>query len=130
MTSPPGGSQPPVSQHHPMVLRGRTESGAEEWACPACGRRMLLWWPPQFDRLVLEPGDVTATHSCSKDGVRVIGVAGQGPPAGGPGPISRGPGPISGGPGPVSRGPGPLASGVTGADLRWLRDNGIDWHGR
>jgi hypothetical protein len=42
-------------------------SGAEEWACPTCGRRMLLHWPPHYSKRILEPGDESASHvgSCT-----------------------------------------------------------------
>jgi hypothetical protein len=37
-------------------------SGTEEWACPTCGRRMLLRWPPHYSKRILEPGDESASH--------------------------------------------------------------------
>ena len=84
-----------------MILSGRAESGAEEWYCPACGRRMLLRWPPDYEKLVLEHGDETAAHVGGKGGVRVTGAAvTPQPPAGAP-----------------------------GSDTKWLRDIGIDWDG-
>ena len=46
-----------VPARHEMILTGSTESGAEEWTCPSCSRRMLLRWPPDFDKFVLEHGD-------------------------------------------------------------------------
>jgi len=57
-----------------MVLSGQAGPDAEEWACPRCGRRMLLRWPPQFEKLVLEPGDTTAVHVGAKGGVRAGGI--------------------------------------------------------
>ncbi len=53
-------------QHHEMVLEKIHESGAEEWFCPVCGRRFLMQWPPNYSRIVLEPGDETAIHSGGK----------------------------------------------------------------
>jgi hypothetical protein len=44
----------------------RTEiwaTGAEEWWCPDCGRRLLLRWPPNYAKLVLDPGDERASHT-------------------------------------------------------------------
>jgi hypothetical protein len=38
------------------------ESGLEEWACPTCGRRMLLRWPPDYEKQVIEAGDQKACH--------------------------------------------------------------------
>jgi hypothetical protein len=84
-----------------MVLTGRAESGAEEWACPTCGRRMLLRWPPDYEKLVLEHGDDSAIHVGGKGGLRV----GQAVVA------------------PAS------ATDVPSAEQQWLRDNGIDWDG-
>jgi len=57
-------------QHHEMVLEKIHESGAEEWYCPVCGRRFLMQWPPNYSRIVLEPGDETAIHSGGKGSVR------------------------------------------------------------
>jgi hypothetical protein len=72
-----------VAEQHEMILSGRTEADAEEWACPRCGRRLLLRWPPRLDKLVLEPGDVTAVHTGGKGGVRAGGIAAARVPAGG-----------------------------------------------
>jgi hypothetical protein len=84
-----------------MMLNGSTESGEEEWVCPTCGRRMLLRWPPDYEKLVLEHGDDTAIHVGGKGGLRAGEVAVP-----------------------------PASSGeVQGAELQWLRDNGIDWDG-
>jgi hypothetical protein len=84
-----------------MVLSGYAESGAEEWTCPACGRRMLLRWPPHFERLVVEGGDVGAVHVGGKGGLRMGGMAIQ---------------------------PGGTGA-VPDTDRRWLHENGIDWDG-
>ncbi|GAA1863641.1 hypothetical protein [Actinomadura bangladeshensis] len=39
-----------------------TGSGLEEWACPSCGRRILLRWPPHYVKHVLDHGDEEACH--------------------------------------------------------------------
>lgn len=91
----------PVPDRHEMILTGSAESGAEEWACPTCGRRMLLRWPPHYEKLVLEHGDDNAVHFGGKGGLRV-----------GRAEIT-----------PAS------ASDVPGDERQWLRDNGIDWDG-
>jgi hypothetical protein len=88
-----------ASERHEMVLIGSVESGAEEWACPACGRRMLLRWPPNYERLVVDHGDARVVHIGGKGGVRVSGIE-------------------------VSQAP---ATNVRDDDLQWLRDSGIDW---
>jgi hypothetical protein len=86
---------------HEMILNGRAEAGAEEWVCPACGRRVLVRWPPDFERLILEYGDDSAVHVGSKGGVRMTGLE-------------------------VNPLPSPDLSGEA---RRWLANNGIDWDG-
>lgn len=83
---------------HEMVLTGTVESGAEEWSCLSCERRMLLRWPPHYEKLVLELGDENATHVGGKGGVRLGAVDVE-----------------------------PAARPVAEHDIRWLQDNGIDW---
>jgi hypothetical protein len=90
-----------VSEQHEMILSGITESDAEEWACLTCGRRVVFRWPPHYEKLVLEGGDVTAVHVGGKGGLRVgsLTVA-------------------------------PVTAGEMPAEERdWLRDNGIEWDG-
>jgi hypothetical protein len=84
-----------------MILSSRAESGAEEWSCPDCGRRILLRWPPDYEKLVLEHGDEDAIHVGGKGGLRV---------------------------GQATVAPAPAAD-VRGKDRQWLRDHGIDWDG-
>jgi hypothetical protein len=91
----------PVSATHEMVLIGPAESGAEEWACPSCGRRMMLRWPPHYEKLVLEHGDENVIHVGAKGGMRMGEV--EVTPAH-----------------PV---------GVPEDELRWLNESGIDWGG-
>lgn len=55
--------QPIPQGRHIMQLARKHDSGAEEWYCPVCGRRFLLTWPPQFKRIILEPGDSDAIHT-------------------------------------------------------------------
>jgi hypothetical protein len=84
---------------HEMILAGTQESGAEEWLCPNCGRRVLLRWPPNYERRVLEPGDEFATHAGGKGGA-MVGQA-------------------------VLK---PSDTTEPRTDERdWLRENGIDW---
>jgi hypothetical protein len=90
-----------MPERHEMILGGRAQTGAEEWYCPACGRRMLLRWPPDYEKIVLEHGDDSAVHVGGKGGLRVGGAT------------------II---------PEPLPD-MDGTDVRWLRDHGIDWDG-
>ncbi|SRR6266540_3442828 len=53
-------------QHHEMILEKTHSSGEEEWYCPACGRRMLINWHPQFKKTILEAGDNYAMHNATK----------------------------------------------------------------
>lgn len=84
-----------------MVLSSRTDTGADMWICPGCGRRMLLGGPPHYERLVLEHGDESAVHVGGKGGLRVGNAA------------------II-----------PLAPEDVRSDEReWLRGHSIDWDG-
>ena len=47
---------------HQMERAGAHASGAEEWACPTCGRRLLLQARPTLGVSVLAPGDASAAH--------------------------------------------------------------------
>ena len=65
-------SQP--QQQHEMELEKTHPSGAEEWFCPICGRRTIMQWLPEDEKLdlqVLEPGDLHVSHVGSKDGLRI-----------------------------------------------------------
>jgi hypothetical protein len=84
---------------HEMVLVGHTESGAEEWQCPTCGRRTALRWPPRYERTVLARGDDTVAHVGGTGGLRM------------------------GEPEVTSR------PAVAERDQQWLADNGIAWDG-
>ena len=84
-----------------MILNGCADSGAEEWACPDCGRRVLLRWLPDFERLILEYGDDRAVHVGAKGGVRMTGVE-------------------------VNPSP---SSDLSSEARQWLSNNGIDWDG-
>ena len=64
----------PPQQHHQMHLAKTHPSGAEEWLCPTCGRRTLMHWQPQDEKLdfhVIEAGDLYAIHVGSKGGFQI-----------------------------------------------------------
>jgi hypothetical protein len=48
---------------HLMKLGRVYPSGAEEWVCAECGRRILLQWNPKYSRIILEIGEQNAFHS-------------------------------------------------------------------
>lgn len=58
-------------QRHEMVLETTHPSGAEEWVCPTCGRRMAITWQP-WKKIILEAGDIHVAHGGSK-GILKIG---------------------------------------------------------
>jgi hypothetical protein len=57
-------------QQHEMILEKTHPSGAEEWYCPTCGRRVtIITWKP-WKKAVLERGDEYAAHIGSKGGLQ------------------------------------------------------------
>ena len=58
-------------QRHEMILEKTYPTGADEWYCPSCGRRMLINWEPEFKRTLLEVGEDAAIHSASKGGLQM-----------------------------------------------------------
>lgn len=102
-----------MSEIHEMRLAETRSSGAEEWFCPVCRRRILLRWPPRYELLVLERGDESVVHAGGKGGVSIAGaelprdprlLADRADQAGQVGP------------------PGP-------EDRRWLWEIGVAWDG-
>ncbi len=61
----------------------------------------MFRWPPRYEKLVLDHGDVNAVHVGGKGGLRVSGL-GVVPAA---------------------------ATHMPAAERDWLRDNGIEWDG-
>jgi len=58
-------------QNHEMQLAKIHPSGDAEWHCPTCGRRLLMHWPPEYKRVVLEVGDEYAIHSGGAGGLSI-----------------------------------------------------------
>ena len=50
-------------EQHEMYLVNTQATGVEEWYCPTCGRRFLMQWPPNYEKVILEVGDEYAVHS-------------------------------------------------------------------
>ncbi|MFI0446425.1 hypothetical protein [Actinomadura sp. 6N118] len=83
---------------HEMIVVGTDGSGMEAWECPSCGRRLLFRWPPQYEKVVVVPGDEQAIHVGGNGGVRI---------------------------GAVEVTPAPEE--VDESERSWLRESGIDW---
>lgn len=58
-------------ERHEMELVETHDDGSEEWVCPTCSRRFLMYWPPNYKRVILEEGDENAIHGGGKGGVRL-----------------------------------------------------------
>jgi hypothetical protein len=58
-------------EHHRMELIYSHPSGVDELYCPTCGRRILIQWPPDYKKTILEVGDEYATHSGGKGGLEI-----------------------------------------------------------
>ncbi|MFE6053628.1 hypothetical protein ACFQ6N_22990 [Kitasatospora sp. NPDC056446] len=98
---------------HEMKFVARLSSGADEWSCPACGRRVTLRRLPEPELTVLDPGDDSAVH------VGVIEPDARAAEAAekyGLGPVQN-----------IPRPPSPPAPDAD--DRRWLAEIGIDWDG-
>jgi hypothetical protein len=55
-------------QHETQIVWSDAVDG-EEWYCPECGRRLLVYWTPSFKRVVLDRGDDYAVHAGSSGGL-------------------------------------------------------------
>lgn len=55
-----------------MYLHKTYPSGAEEWACPTCGRRFIIQWLPIYQKIVLARGHEDAAHTTPTTGVRAL----------------------------------------------------------
>ena len=63
------------SQQHEMQLVRTHPSGAEVWACPTCGRWVVMHVQPHLRKLdirVLTAGDEFAEHVGSTGGLRIL----------------------------------------------------------
>ena len=89
-----------MPEQHEMMLVGKTESGAERWDCPECGRSVLMRWPPRFESRVIEEGDSSVPHRGVKGGVQLGRVEVDG-----------------------------TRLRVADEEEQWLRRIGIDWDG-
>ncbi|MEE1826517.1 hypothetical protein PUR61_30660 [Streptomyces sp. BE20] len=98
---------------HEMKFVGRLASGADEWSCPTCGRRVTLRRLPEPELTVLDPGDDTAVHvGVIEPDARAAATAERY----GLGPVQEIPRP-------------PRPADPDADDRRWLAEIGIDWDG-
>ncbi len=56
-------------ERHEMTLSGMHPTGAEEWTCPECGKKVVLKWHP-FKRIVLVDGE-DVEHVASRGGLKI-----------------------------------------------------------
>jgi hypothetical protein len=115
---------------HQMVRTARLADGADEWSCPACGRRIALRCPPDPQLRVIDAGDESAVHIGVTEPDGAEGAAEGTAERYGLGPIQEIPRPPSR---PV-REPGAReaaadAAGPDADDRAWLAGIGIDWDG-
>ena len=73
MTTIPSGPMHPVPPIHTMARWSESE-GTQEWRCAHCDRVVLIEWEPQFQRIVLKPGDTTISHRGGLGGLIVDGA--------------------------------------------------------
>ncbi|MFG2903455.1 hypothetical protein ACGF13_00085 [Kitasatospora sp. NPDC048286] len=98
---------------HEMKFVARLSSGADEWSCPTCGRRVTLRRLPDLELTVLDPGDESAVHvGVIEHDARAAAAAEK-----------YGLGPVQN----IPRPPSPPAPDAD--DRRWLAEIGIDWDG-
>ena len=88
-----------MSTPHEMTRTKTLEHGVEEWSCTGCGRRLLIRRPPEFEKIVLEPGDESAPHVSSAGGLKM-----------------------------TAPDTGPARQGdLPAGDRGWLAEHGIEW---
>jgi hypothetical protein len=60
-----------TQQHHEMIVQHAVAADADEWLCPTCGRRFVMRRPPNYEKVVLDPGDERAGHVGGTGGVGI-----------------------------------------------------------
>ena len=85
---------------HEMTRTSTPDRGVEVWSCRQCTRRLLLRRPPEFEKMVLEPGDESAAHVGSTGALRPAAVTARHPA---------------------------LPRQLPAQDRRWLDELGIGW---
>ncbi len=52
-----------TEDQHTMVVKKTYSTGVQEWYCPTCGRHIILQWPPNYKRIVLDEGNTAVFHT-------------------------------------------------------------------
>jgi hypothetical protein len=60
------------NETHEILVAKRHASGAEEWYCPTCGRHYIVQWSPEYQCIVLDPGEEKSIHNMSRGAMVVI----------------------------------------------------------
>lgn len=68
-----------IEEKHEMRLESKQPTGAEEWYCPTCGRRVMMQWSPTFNMVILEAGNLKASHIAIAGALRLEGHETTGP---------------------------------------------------
>ena len=85
-----------------MTRSAAAAPGVEEWSCTQCARRLRIRRPPEFEKIVLAPGDESAAHLGATGGLQLA---------------------------PVTASPD-SADRLAAQDRDWLAAHGIDWDRR
>lgn len=48
---------------HVMQLVEVAPDGGELWQCATCGRTLRFWWPPNYKKIIVAPGDEFVAHT-------------------------------------------------------------------
>jgi hypothetical protein len=82
-----------------MTRTAAPAPGVEEWSCTQCARRLRIRRPPEFEKIVLAPGDESAAHLGGTGGLQLT---------------------------PVTASPA-SAGRLAAQDRDWLAAHGINW---
>ena len=56
---------------HQMIHLFTDDTGAEHWHCPECERYLVITWPPNYSKEVVEVGNDTEEHSGGRGGLNI-----------------------------------------------------------
>ena len=61
-------------ENHQMILEKIYPTGAQEWFCEGCSRRLLIQLEPIFNFMVLTIGDDSVPHTRSSGAAPIEGI--------------------------------------------------------